>query len=85
MSKPGESQTTWIQGGAALSLGWLAWAVYRKRWFAARIGFHLAAAFISKWGDLRLQARVQDLLGRAEKWDGNGDPPFNPVDSWRTA
>jgi hypothetical protein len=81
----GNSQMTWIRGGAALSLGWLALALYRRRWRSARVGFAIAASFLEKWGELRLHEKVARLLEKNEEWDGVGDPPFNPVDSWRTA
>jgi hypothetical protein len=80
--QPSNSQVTWLQGGAALSLAWLAWSLLRRRRLAARIALSIAASCLGRIGDLRLQARVSDLLARAEDSDGQS---FNPVDSWRLA
>jgi hypothetical protein len=60
---------TWMQGGAALSLGWLALALLRGRRGSARLAFAAAAAFLQKAAELRLHRRVFRLLDDPASWE----------------
>lgn len=69
---------TWLQGGTVLSLGVVAWALWRRRWRTARLGFRLGAACLEKWSEQRMHAGVMKLLARAETRAGAGDRSLQP-------
>jgi hypothetical protein len=60
------SHDGWIIGGALVSLAALAFAMTRRHRLLGRIASGFAGAFLEKWGDIRLEKKVADILARAE-------------------